>query len=47
MYNPGGSYHLFAGKDASVSLARMSFEEKDMNIYNTEKLTLSELDILE
>ncbi|KAK9154464.1 hypothetical protein Sjap_001944 [Stephania japonica] len=45
-YGPGGSYSLFAGRDASRALARMSFDSKDLT-GNLEGLLSSELEVLQ
>jgi len=44
-YGPGGPYALFAGKDASRALAKMSFEEKDLT-GDTEGLSAYEAEAL-
>jgi len=45
-YRPGNNYSVFAGKDATVALARMSLSAADMNIEASlspqEKTTLQE-----
>lgn len=45
-YRPGNNYSVFAGKDATVALARMSLSSTDMNIEAhltpQEKTTLQE-----
>ncbi|KAF8007134.1 hypothetical protein BT93_K1208 [Corymbia citriodora subsp. variegata] len=45
-YGPGGSYALFAGRDASRALALMSFDPRDLT-GNIEGLSESELEILQ
>ena len=44
-YYPGGNYSVFAGKDGTVALAKMSLDAKHMNVEET--LTSQELKTLE
>lgn len=45
-YGPGGSYAMFAGRDASRALALLSFKPEDIN-GNLEGLSDAELEILQ
>ena len=45
-YGPGGSYHIFAGRDASRGLAKMSLEVKDVDDPSIDDLNLSEIDAM-
>ncbi|VFQ72302.1 unnamed protein product [Cuscuta campestris] len=44
-YGPGGAYAMFAGKDASRALAKLSFDPREIN-GNLEGLCDSELETL-
>ncbi len=45
-YKPGGPYHIFAGKDCSVALAKMKLQDEFMNCYGTIELSEDEKKIL-
>ncbi|PHT98798.1 Membrane steroid-binding protein 2 [Capsicum chinense] len=45
-YGPGGSYAMFAGRDASRALAQLSFKPEDIN-GNLEGLSDAQLEILQ
>jgi membrane-associated progesterone receptor component len=46
MYAPGTTYNLFAGKDASRALAKMSFKPEDVNSRDLSDLTEEQLKVL-
>ena len=46
-YGPGGPYALFAGRDASTALAKMSFEEADILNSGTTGLSKYEIGVLD
>ena len=43
-YGPEGGYHLFAGRDASRALAKLSFEEADLAQPQIDDLSFAEKD---
>ena len=45
-YGPGKRYHVFAGRDASRGLAKMSLKVEDVKNPRVDDLTLSEIDTL-
>lgn len=47
MYGIGGPYHLFAGKDASKALAKMSFDQADIESSDLSDLTPEQLKTLQ
>jgi membrane-associated progesterone receptor component len=46
MYGHGGPYHIFAGKDASRALAKMSFQADDLASHDLTDLTPEQLVVL-
>ncbi|CAN0350866.1 unnamed protein product [Pylaiella littoralis] len=47
MYGPGKSYNLFAGRDASVALAKMSFAPEHLNNPDTSALDEQDMTVLQ
>jgi membrane-associated progesterone receptor component len=45
-YGPGAGYHFLAGQDASVSLAKVSFDKQHVGDGDVTKLTDSEKGVL-
>jgi predicted heme/steroid binding protein len=46
-YGPNGSYHRFAGKDASRALAKMSFQQEDLDDTSVDDLTDAQRKVLQ
>lgn len=46
IYQPGGSYGIFAGKDATRALAKMSFEKADLESRDISDLSEQDLESL-
>ncbi len=46
-YKPGASYAVFAGREVSVALAKMSFETEFVNVYHKTKLKQDEIATME
>ncbi len=46
-YRPGSNYNIFAGKDATVGLAKMSLDPTDLETSDTSRLKESEVACLD
>ena len=46
-YRKGGAYSIFSGHEASVALAKMSFEQSDLEATDLSKLNYDERDTLD
>lgn len=46
-YGPKGSYHIFAGRDASRALAKMSFQPEDLDNTSVDDLTDAQRKVLQ
>ena len=46
-YRPGAPYSIFAGRDATIGLAKMSLDPVDLETRDTSRLTETEVNTLE
>ncbi len=46
-YKPGATYHVFAGKDATIGLAKMSLDPVDLESSDTSRLNNNEMKCLD